>query len=412
MAAALRRLALWLAPAQASSSRRAQVSSIARQARALDPDAILFPEQWLTVPPSDREFAEEIVDDVTRPLTEAGIRCFVGAVVESGLLPSTRHSTQMLIEAAGHGHAYVKHCTAGHVAIQDPDWQPSRNLPVWHGGVGPTLCHDMYLALLAHRLTASGARLLINPSGGGVVTRKWLRVLRGRALESSLSVACTMTDRPGRGHTACWVVDAAGGLLPLMDVDGQTVTAGDRPGMLYVGDLRNAGEPLAEPEPTPAGGGGCVPLTVKRDRLRLSGESVAWGASGARLGEFDVVALNHHDAPDPCAWIAPLLQHRGKTLYWIRCPRDQAQRMVALAESKAIELCSPSVIEAEDRRPVVVELHNASKGVRVNNPPTIAPRFQFGYASALRMLQGYDEPSSAWQRHVPQYASLLWSCRA
>jgi hypothetical protein len=76
-----------------------------------------------------------------------------------------------------------------------------------------------------------------------------------------------------------------------------------------------------------------------------------------------------------------------------------------------VELCCPSIVETEGCGTVVVELYNKSKGVRINDPPTLMAGMQFGYQSAFKMLRGVEEPQCAWKVHVKQYETLLESCR-
>lgn len=403
----LKRIGLWLAPDRKRTSPHEQIIALVRQVRDSGPDAVLFPEGWLCVDEALHGDAKQIVDDLVRPLTELGIRCFVGSNTVSADRLGCCHSREMLFDAATDNKPYEKHSSAGRIAFQEEGWSGEYYLPLWTDGVAPTICHDMYLSLLGHYHHDTARKLAINPTGGGVLPAKWARVLRGRAMEAGVPVACTMNDL-GRG-TACWVMGQSGPLT-LQSADGERTQMGRRSGTLYLADLSEPIHPANPRLASFAGGVEGLPVTVQDDTLWVGSSRVTWMSEDEICG-FHLVCLGDTEMLDPCVWVAPLLASGGRCLYWLRASNEQRAAAVALAEAKAVELCCPVVIESETQPLVVVELYNYSKGVRVNDPPTIQPKFQTGYHSAFKMIRGYEEGGSAWKAHVKQYETLLYSCR-
>jgi hypothetical protein len=160
--AVVNRIGLWLAPLGAVLSPRRQVRQLLHQLYRQSelpngpPFFILFPEAWHSSQASDRRAVRQEVLDVVAPIIDgADVRCIVGA--ESG------PGEQLLIDSAS-PRVYAKHSTARRVAFEADGWSEDSALPVWPEGVGPTICHDMYLALLDHSLASRGARTLVNPA--------------------------------------------------------------------------------------------------------------------------------------------------------------------------------------------------------------------------------------------------------
>jgi predicted amidohydrolase len=297
--AVVKRMGLWLAPPATALTPRRQVRQLLdqlhRQSEQLDglPSLVLFPEAWHNSQASDRHAVRQEVLDVVAPVLDgAGVRCIVGA--ESG------RGEQLLIDSAS-PQVYAKHSTARRIAFEADAWSEDSALPVWPGGVGPTICHDMYLALLDHSLASRGARTLVNPSFDDVVRPKWETVLRGRALEARAPIACTMNQRRGRPRgprrAFCGVFDAAGKRVPLRSPDRLTVAYGDAPGTLYVTATDDAPIEPAAAAPVVSNPGG-LPVSIREDRLTVGRDSVTWGADGCLHG-FRVVCLNGRQWMDP-----------------------------------------------------------------------------------------------------------------
>jgi hypothetical protein len=349
---------------------------------------------------------------VVAPIIDgADVRCIVGA--ESG------PGEQLLIDSAS-PRVYAKHSTARRVAFEADGWSEDSALPVWPEGVGPTICHDMYLALLDHSLASRGARTLVNPGFDDVVRQKWEIVLRGRAIENRAPIACTMNQRRGgpRGPSRafCWVFDAAGKPVALRSPDGLTFAYGDAPGTLYVTATDGAPIEPAEAAPVASNPGG-LPVSLREDRRTVGRDSVTWGLDGCLHG-YRVVCLNDRQWMDPCRWVEPLIDQalnacdgtKARCLYWARVDDAAHRDALVIAMAKAVELSCPTVLQIDGTAPVLVEVSSNYKHVHcVAGDLRLNPTFQRGLESAFKMIQGKAERAGAWRGHLAQYRSAVRS---
>ena len=210
-------------------------------------DFVLFPEGYVSA--SDRGRAESLrrlAADLNAPL-------LVGAVDTT--VDATRRAWQVLLRFDPDGsrsRVYVKHSTAGAVAFERSDWEPSSALPTFElagATAGATICHDQYLGLLPRALAARGARLWVNPSFKNVTDIKWSSILRLRAVENRFFSLCTLHYDVSRRRTHPFGFSPDGAELRAREPGSDTA----RPlsecceaGSIYVVDLdmTKVGEPL------------------------------------------------------------------------------------------------------------------------------------------------------------------------
>jgi len=100
---------------------------------------------------------------------------------------------------------YVKHSTSPAVFFdfeEDPVLQQAVYMPIVLNGklIQVCICHDMFYPLLMERLHIEGMDILINLTGGNVKISKWNALLKGRSLEISSTVLCTMGNRTSMGQ--------------------------------------------------------------------------------------------------------------------------------------------------------------------------------------------------------------------
>ena len=99
---------------------------------------------------------------------------------------------------------YTKHSTAGRLALEQDDWNPTTALRTteFRGTtVGTTICHDQYISPFMGYESLVGASLLVNLSARPVVPKKWGEVLQARAIENGAYVVCTMHGTEPDGST-------------------------------------------------------------------------------------------------------------------------------------------------------------------------------------------------------------------
>ncbi len=398
-------IGLWVAPDSGISCTE-QIALLLKQLPSPPPDIILFPEAWTAISEDDLPRLRSILTARFPALAQKKLRCIMGVSV---LGSDGTVQQQRLVDAWGSWQHYTKHTTAPHVAFESSSWTPDSALPVLPDGTGMTICHDMYPSLFAHHLQGNGMRLLLNPSEWPVLRAKWETVLRSRAMENGVPVGCAVHHSRGKPHAgSAWLFDRTGDRIQLVDAaTGMQVPYGTSPCTLYVADLRTSPRlAVEERSPRPSPDPGALPIRIHRNTLEIRNEKVQFGSTGS-AGGFTIVSIDDAALCDPCRWIEPMLEAKGKVLYWIRVAPDRMPQAKAIASARAIELCAPSIIDSPGSAPLLVELYNKSKGVRWIAPPAVTPAWQFGYTSAFRMLQGTAAPPSRWKEHLARYVSLL-----
>ena len=95
---------------------------------------------------------------------------------------------------------YIKHATAHRVMFEEA--LSEENIatiyaPVYLKGkhIQFSICHDMYYPLIMERFAQEGMDIYINLTGGNVKMSKWGAILKGRSVELSGPVLCTMGNR-------------------------------------------------------------------------------------------------------------------------------------------------------------------------------------------------------------------------
>ncbi len=398
-------IGLWVAPHEGISCSE-QIALLLTQLPSPPPDIILFPEAWTDVEESDLPRLRSVLRQRFPALAQRKQRCIMGLSVHGS---DGTFNRQVLVDAWGSWQQYTKHTTAPHVAFESPTWSPDTALPVLPDGTGMTICHDMYPSLLAHHLQGHGMKLLLNPSEWPVLRAKWETVLRARAIENSVPIGCAVHHSPEKPHSgSAWIFDRNGDRIELVDAStGETVPYGTVPCTLYVGNIAGSRHlPVEERSARPSPDPGALAIHIENDTLTIRKEKVNFGRQGT-AGGFTIVPIDDDALLDPCRWIEPMLEAKGKVLFWIRVAPERMSEAKAIASARAIELCAPSILDVPGSEPLLVELYNKSKGVRWISPPAVSPAWQFGYSSAFKMIQGSASPPSRWKDHLARYSRLI-----
>lgn len=284
-------------------------------------------------------------------------------------------SRQILIDSNDPDRAYRKHTHDKKVAFDDPRWTERGALPTLSGQLGPLICQDLYLSLLASSLVRRGARTLLYPSGGNVIRRKWLRLLRARAIENQVPVYCTLSRLPGNngkqpsGTARAWMIRSDGRIASTVDASGVAVEeAGQRPGHLYWASPAQVdpGDPPVEPVPDATAFSDGDRVTCGDASVRVGGEIIATSPSGSTDRDQKLVTLDNLEWLDPSNWVRPYLEAPPgqRIAYLIRTAPEHLAKARVISEARAIELSSPTVIDRGSGSPIVVEQSTRYKDVR------------------------------------------------
>ena len=394
-------------------------------------DFVLFPEGYVSA--SDRERAKslrKLAADLSAPL-------LVGAVDTT--VDDTRRAWQVLLRFDPDGsrsRVYVKHSTAGAVAFERPDWEPSSTLPTFElagATAGATICHDQYLGLLPRALAARGARLWVNPSFDNVKDIKWSSILRLRAVENRFFSLCTLHCDVNRPRTHPFGFSPDGAELrarqPGSDA-ARPLSECCEAGSIYVVDLdmTKVGEPLdwskipSARKPTPRKGKPRKPVSVAlRDgRPAVLGDSRRDTAdSNFRVetvhGPVYVGVVPNERILDAGACFRVLDRARQMNCtpiiwnHWERLPTDSA-RLATLMMGRAIECCAPVVISDADGIHELVELAvgfkiPARRVVEASGEATVDLRYAWGLDNAFNMVTKHLRAGMA-RRALDRYRSL------
>ena len=103
---------------------------------------------------------------------------------------------------------YYKHSASPKLSYEQQDWRNNvlnkylTPIELNNWKIGTTICHDMFFPSLMRTLHKQGAHLLINPTGGDVVAKKWNDCLRTRAIENKCYTLCTMSGKFAKNNSS------------------------------------------------------------------------------------------------------------------------------------------------------------------------------------------------------------------
>ena len=132
-------------------------------------------------------------------------------------------------------HIYIKHSSAGKLAYEFESYKGRFDQmfkPIIFRGrkIGVMICHDMFFPLITHNLIKNGAEILVDLTGGNVISQKWCNIIKARSLEIRGPFLCTMGyNNNDRRKSTCIAYDNGKKIIFQYFQNGKEVESFDGP---------------------------------------------------------------------------------------------------------------------------------------------------------------------------------------
>lgn len=179
----------------------ANVATVAKAVAAKEADIVAFPEMFLSgynIGDDVQRLALTLDDERLEPIRKAAKKAKAHVVVGGPRTPrrGVTHNSAFCIKPDGETTAYDKRALATFTTFQEGlFFRPGRTNPVWEtdlGGIGLSICYDLFFPEFQRRQCLNGADILLNISASPTTSQRFFETLfPARAIENAAFMAYT-----------------------------------------------------------------------------------------------------------------------------------------------------------------------------------------------------------------------------